>query len=409
MKLKISLTLLIFLLCYASLFAQIENHNYKRKLSPPSNLWHEVVLPEAIFKNINTNFSDLRIIGFNSSNDTIEVPYIITNSSKEIVYKEISFQLINASKNNNDYFWTFETPIDNIINEINLSFKNKNFDWNVQLEGSQNQNDWFTILDKYRILSIHNNQIDFNYTKIKFPKSNYKYYRVKVKSDNIPDLNKATLSLQIVEKELMHNCSVKRMKQVNTKNTTEIDVELTNVYPISKINIAIADSLDFYRPIIIKQLKDSVKTEKGWIYNYSTLTNSIINSIETSEFHFNPTFANKFKIIIYNNDNSPLTIDAVIAKGFIYQLTARFNDLSSDYFLYYGNTSSTTPSYDIVNFKDKIPTGITQLKLSEEEKIIHEKEQVNQPLFSNNGWLWVVLILLILFLSWASFKMLKSK
>lgn len=409
MKLKISLTLLIFLLCFSGLYAQIENHSYKRKLSPPSNLWHEVVLPEAIFKSINTNFSDLRIIGFNSSNDTIEVPYIITNSSKEIVYKKIPFQLINASKNNNGYFWTFETPIDKIINEINLSFKNKNFDWSVQLEGSQNQNDWFTILDKYRILSIHNNQIDFNYTKIKFPKSNYKYYRVKIKSDNIPDLNKATLSLQIVEKELIHNCSVKRMKPVNTKNTTEIDVELTNVYPISKISIAIADSLDFYRPIIIKQLKDSVKTEKGWIYNYTTLTSSIINSTEASEFHFNPTFLNKLKIIIYNNNNAPLTIDTVTTKGFVYKLVARFSDLSSDYFLYYGNTSSTAPSYDIVNFKDKIPTGITQLKLSEEEKIIHEKEQVKQPIFSNDGWLWGILILLILFLSWASLKMLKSK
>lgn len=409
MKLKISLTLLIFLLCFSGLYAQIENHSYKRKLSPPSNLWHEVVLPEAIFKSINTNFSDLRIIGFNSSNDTIEVPYIITNSSKEIVYKKIPFQLINASKNNNGYFWTFETPIDKIINEINLSFENKNFDWNIHLEGSNNQNEWFTIHEKYRILSIHNNEIDFNYTNVKFPKSNYNYYRISVNSNEVPILKKATLSLQTIEKIAMHHCVIKKMAQKNNNTTTEIDIELHNKYPINKLSLTVADTLDFYRPIIIKQLKDSVKTEKGWIYNYTTLTSSIINSTEASEFHFNPTFLNKLKIIIYNNNNAPLTIDTITTKGFVYKLVARFSDLSSQYFLYYGNTSSTAPSYDIVNFKDKIPTGITQLKLSEEEKIIHEKEQEAQPLFYNNIWLWSIIIVLILFLSWASLKMLKSK
>lgn len=406
---KISLILLIFLLFYASLFAQIENHNYKRKLSPPSNLWHEVVLPEAIFNNINTDLSDLRIIGFNASNDTIEAPYVISIPSNESTYKEVAFELINSSKNNNGYFWTFKTPINKIINEINLSFENKNFDWNIHLEGSNNQNEWFTIYEKYRILSIHNNEIDFNYTNVKFPESNYNYYRISVKSNEVPVLKKATLSLQTIEKITLHQCVIKKMAQKDNNTTTEIDIELHNKYPINKLSLTVADTLDYYRPIIIKQLKDSVKTEKGWIYNYTTLTSSIIKSTEASEFHFNSTFLNKLKIIIYNNNNAPLIIDTVTTKGFVYKLVARFSDLSSDYFLYYGNTSSTTPSYDIVNFKDKIPTDLTKLKLFEEEKIIHEKEQGKQPLFSNNGWLWGVIIILILFLSWASLKMLKSK
>lgn len=409
MKPKVSLTFLIFLLCFSGLYAQIENHNYKRKLSPPSNLWHEVVLPEAIFSSINTNFSDLRIIGFNATNDTSEVPFIVSIPSNEYTYKEISFKLINTSNNQNGYFWTFETPIDKIINEINLSFENKNFDWNIHLEGSNNQNEWFTIYKKYRVLSIHNNEIDFNYTNIKFPKSNYNYYRISIKSNEVPVLKKATLSLQTIEKIALHQCAIKKMAQKNNNTTTEIDIELHNKYPINKLSLTVADTLDYYRPIIIKQLKDSVQTEKGWIYNYITLTSSIMSSTEANEFHFNPISLNKLKIIIYNNNNAPLTIDTVTTKGFVYKLIARFSDLSSDYFLYYGNTSSSAPSYDIVNFKDKIPTDLTELKLSEEEKIIHEKEQVKQPLFSNDGWLWGILILLILFLSWASLKMLKSK
>jgi|10_taG_2_1085330.scaffolds.fasta_scaffold06155_3 hypothetical protein len=409
MKLKISLTFLIYFLCYFGLYAQIENHNYKRKLSPPSNLWHQVVLPEAIFSSINTNFSDLRIIGFNATNDTSEVAFIVSIPSNEYTYKEISFKLINASNNKNGYFWTFKTPIDKIINEINLSFENKNFDWNIHLEGSNNQNEWFTIHEKYRVLSIHNNEIDFNYTNIKFPKSNYNYYRISVNSNEVPVLKKATLSLQTIEKIALHQCAIKKMAQKNNNTTTEIDIELHNKYPINELSLTVADTLDYYRPIIIKQLKDSVQTEKGWIYNYITLTSSIMSSTEANEFHFNPTSLNKLKIIIYNNNNTPLTIDTVTTKGFVYKLIARFSDLSSEYFLYYGNKSSTTPSYDIINFKDKIPTGITQLKLSEEEKIIHEKEQEAQPLFSNNGWLWSIIIILILFLSWASLKMLKSK
>lgn len=410
MNLKIKpLLFYILFFCYSSLYAQIDHHHYKRKLSSPSTLWHEVVLPEAIFNNINTDFSDLRILGFNSANDTAEVPYILSIPSKTHSTNEVTFNLINVSKNSSGHFWTFETPTDNIINEINLSFKNKNFDWNVQLEGSQNQNDWFTILDKYRILSINNNQIDFNYTTINFPKANYNYYRISIKSNETPVFKKATLSLHSTEKIAMHHCAIKKMTQNNNNTTTEIDVELYNKYPINTLHLAVADTLDFYRPIIIKQLKDSVKTEKGWIYNYTTLTSGIISSEEVNEFYFNSTFLKQLKIIIYNHDNTPLTIDTLATEGFVYTLVARFSDLSSDYFMCYGNTSSTAPSYDIVNFKNKIPTDITQLKLSEEEKITHEKEQEALPLFSNNIWLWSIIIVLILFLSWTSLKMLKSK
>ncbi len=114
------------------------------------------------------------------------------------------------------------------------------------------------------------------------------------------------------------------------------------------------------------------KTEKGWIYNYQTLTRGTLSSIEKNEFKFERSILQKLKISIHNFDNEPLTFDSITVKGYVHQLVARFKEPAA-YFLTYGNKNATKPNYDIKRFVSKIPDSLTLLNLGEEQ-LIDKKE-----------------------------------
>ena len=177
--------------------------------------------------------------------------------------------------------------------------------------------------------------------------------------------------------------------------------------PVSHLKIDVKDSFDYYRPITIKYLTDSIKTEKGWKYNYSTLTSGMLNSMEKNEFKFSSRTVQKLKIFIHNQDNQPLTIDSILVKGYLHELIARFTEQAT-YFMTYGNKTAARPHYDIDRFTDKVPVTLTALELGNELTIEKDETPLTEPLFKNKTWLWTIMSLIILLLGWFSVKMIRK-
>ncbi|KAG1654373.1 Beta-galactosidase [Nymphon striatum] len=211
-----------------------------------------------------------------------------------------------------------EVTTEEAINRIHLDFENKNFDWKVVLEGSQNQNEWFTILDDYRVLSIQNEHTDYRFSNLEFPDAKYRFYRVLVKTQEKPELKSAKISVT---------------RKLITTETSELKLYI-----------------------------DSVETEKGWRYSYSEIYYGTLNRIEKNEFTFPTTLAQKFRVSIQNNDNQPLTIAGVSAKGYVHELHARFSKPAT-YYLAYGKANDRKPQYDIAKAGVKIPKEISSLTL----------------------------------------------
>jgi hypothetical protein len=175
----------------------------------------------------------------------------------------------------------------------------------------------------------------------------------------------------------------------------------------SRIRIVVSDKIDYYRPLSIKYLSDSIKTEQGWKYIYSTLTSGTLNSIEKNEFEFNSTTVQKLKIFIQNQDNQSLTIDTIEVKGYVHELVARFADKAT-YFLAYGNTNAELPQYDIDRFTENIPVSLTSLEPGNEMIIERDDVPVTDPLFKNKKWLWAIIVVIILLLGWFSVRMMRK-
>lgn len=407
MKSRIKLCVCLFFVCSFS-YGQMDEYAYKREIKGVSEQWHKIVLPTEIFGKTTQKLADIRIFGI-TENDTIEAPFRLRVASEKISSKKIEFNKLNTSHIGEDYFFTFEIPAEEPINQIKLDFAQENFDWQISLEGSQDLNEWFHILEVYRILSIKNDLTDFQFTTLTFPNSKYRYFRVGIHSKEKPELNSASISQEEIKEGKFKKYVVKKFNTKDNPQTkqTEIEVELKMPVRASHVKIGILDTFDYYRPITIQYLTDSIKTEQGWKYNYSTLTSGTLNSIEENEFEFNSTTVKKLKIFIGNQDNKALKIKNVVVKGYVHELTTRFTDKAT-YFLVYGNKSATKPSYDIERFADNIPETLTSLTLGNEQKIPKKDNPKPSPLFENKAWLWAIMGAIILLLGWFSVKMMRK-
>jgi hypothetical protein len=405
-------TLLLYVLLFvcSCSFGQINQYVYKRELTGINEQWHKVILPDEIFGKVMPDLSDIRIFGITEKKDTIEAPYILQPITEKITWKDVQFKLINQSKNAKGYYFTFAIAADNSINLIKLDFEQHNFDWRLTLEGSQDQQEWFSIIEDYRILSIKNKLTDFKFTDVAFPDSKYRYFRMNINSAGKPELNAVKLSLVDSIDGSFRKYSLRLAETSERKQNKQsiIAVDLKSVVPVCCLKIYVKDTFDYYRPITIEYFTDSIKTQKGWVYNYSSLSSGMLSSIGNNVFTFSSTMLKKLKIIIENRDNKPLQIDSIAAKGNVYSLVCRFTEPAT-YYLAYGNALASRPDYDIDYFADMIPKQLKILQLGEEQLSGEKNVQKTEPLFKNKIWLWTVMALIIVLLGWFSVSMIRKK
>ena len=391
-------------LCLKS-FSQTQDFQYRRTLENVSETWHKIILPEESFDKFNPDFSDIRIFG----NNKTETPYILKTASDRISETAIQFKTINVSNKNADYFYTFELLQAKEINQIKLGFEQENFDWKLDLEASDNQTEWFLIQKDYRILSIKNSQTDYKFTQVDFPDSKYKFYRIKIKASEQPKLIEAKIWEQQKEEGSFKTTTIKTLKKTidAKKKTSVIEVELAHKVPVSSIKINIGTTFDYYRPVAIEILRDSVKIEDKWHYNYDILMQGTLSSLEKKGFSTDNTLAKKLRITIENNNNQPLDIQGVEVKNAIYFLIARFTE-KGNYSLFYGNKKAEKPQYDIENFEENIPKNPSVITVSKEERNPEFKTETKSALFENKIWLWVLMGIIIVALAFYSLKMLRE-
>ncbi|MDR0713563.1 MAG: DUF3999 domain-containing protein [Bacteroidales bacterium] len=399
------------LLCgYAAvLWGQPEGFAFRRSISGIEKQWHRIRLPDDVYSKTNC-LADMRIFGFTPEGDTIEAPYLWKSTEDEVREKEMEYSMINKVHNEYGYYFTFALPSSELINRIVPKFKQQNFDWTVSLEGSEDQREWFVVVEDYRILSISNHLTDYRFTSIVFPDARYRYWRLRVDTrKEAPELTGVSIAFSETVKGDNRAYPVKiiRNRLHREKQTTELLLELPGQMMVNEVRINIDASVDYYRPVVVNALSDSVQTPQGWKNEISRLASGVVSSLEKNVFRFSGTPADKIQVVIRNGDNPPLTVGSVEVSGNVPDMVARF-DRKADYFLYYGKPGVRVPEYDVEWFADKILPQPESLSLGDENCIAadSENEAGSSPLFDNKLWMWAVMALIIAVLGWFSLKML---
>ena len=389
-----------------------EGYSYKRKIELQKDTlnWNSVELPDEMYDKIKSDLSDIRIFGL-KDNDTIEVPYLV--STEKIVFsKIIHSKIINQSKTNEGYYFTIENLYpDTNISKIQLNFSNENFNWEVNLEGSHNQNEWFTILEDYRVLSIKNPQTNYRFEQLAFGSATYKYYRIFIKTTDKPEIISASLNLDSYNFNSVVSRKIDNLSFKNEKENKSSIIEFSSKtkLPVISLKIEVNDD-DFDRPIRIEYLKDSIKTEKGWIKNYDLLYSGTISTTKKDFLTVDENILVKdFRIIIENRDNAPLSVESVELFSFVHSVYFKTKE-QTDYYLFYGHEKVNKPQYDIEKFRERIINEPKIKATLSDEILIPKKVEIQQkPLFESKLWLWVIMILIIGILGYFSLKMLKKE
>jgi hypothetical protein len=392
-------------------YAQIKNFNYTQELIGIEDQWHKIELPNEIYGNVKSDFSDIRIIGVTEKNDTLEAPYLLRLKNEVPKRVEYIGSIINSSKNEKGHYITLTFSIPEIINQISLKIKQQNFDWRITIEGSQDQKEWFTLAENQRILSINTNETNFSYTKVHFNDAMYKFYRIYFNTQEIPIIDYVSLTKDEITEGNSRDYTVAHFSSIidksNKSSTLLIDMGIP--LSINSVFLNIRDTVDYYRNFNLFYAVDSIKTKDGWELNYLPLTNGTLNSIDKSTINFYPTIAQYFKIEIDNKDNTPLLIDSVKASGYIYELIIRFTEKAT-YYLCYSNEKSTAPEYDIAYFENKIPDKLNLLTLGEINIYSNTPPQstIDESSFFNSIWLWAIMLIIIVTMGWFSIKMMRK-
>lgn len=390
--------------------AQREHYQYSRPLPGIKDQWHTIVLPQEMLAKLQPSFADIRIWGITTKQDTIEAPYILSSSEASVINTSSSFDVINKSHNSNGSYATFVVPDGITLNHIALDFKQQNYDWKVTLEGSNDEKEWFTLVERFRIVSIQNAYTDFRFAQLHFPDSKYRYYRLFIPGVQDAELHAPRLSEQktVAGRFKQYPVSVVEKREEHDTRQTRFTLDLKAYLPINSLKVFVHNKHDYFRPVIIEYVADSFKTEKGWKYNNTELGRGTLNSIDGNELSFGTRVARYLTVIIDNQDNQPLTIDSFAAKGPEYELVARFDEVVP-YYLVYGNKNAAAPSYDITRFTDNIPQKLVRLTPGEEistGQLLPVK--TTTPLFEHKAWLWVIMGVIIVVIGWFSLSMIKK-
>jgi hypothetical protein len=401
--------LIITLLSSSLSYAQLQNYQYKRALQGVTETWHSIELPNDIYGKISKQYADIRIIGITQTGDTIKVPYLFKTDMPKNERTLMPFKRINTAHQSGRYYMTFEMDNLETINRIDIDFLADNFDMRIKLEGSNQQKEWFTLLDDYRILSIKNTQTDYRFTQLIFENAKYKYFRISAANKALIDTRKVGI-YQVKATDILAK-SYQSNFRLDNKNKSRSDVfliDLPHPVPVSQIEIKVNNNNDYYRPVRIEILEDSVKTDKAWHYNYRHVFSGTLTSFEKNIFSFDEVLTNKMMLTINNQDNESLDVRAIIPKAYKHWLLARFPDKPAEYYLLYGNKDARKPQYDLVHFQQKMPQKAVQLSLQDEQIIAQSKTKQASPLFMDERLLWAIMLVIIAVLGWFSLKMLQK-
>ncbi|NUM81289.1 DUF3999 family protein [bacterium] len=401
----------LLILLQSAAFAQMNRYDYKRRLENITEKnWYEVRLDGETLAKMSLSMEDVRIYRLSNS-DTTEVPYVIESMASTLEKNTLPFDVINKSydKQNGWQYCTLRQAQRHTVNRIELKFAEKNFDWKVDVEGSFDQKQWLTVAENQRIVRLTNEFVEYQYTTLDFPPSDYTYFRLTLKASPKPvELEQAVVYKYTKSEGSYYSAPVVDIKtEENRKDRiTSAVILLERKFAVNEIRMNFGVSKDFYRRVKAYYLVGIIKTTNGEIENWAYSGDFIASSIEPVIYNFPTVQTDKLKLEIINRNDQPLKIDSVKVLGNYFYLKSELEP-GADYYLVYGRKDDVSPQYDVVYFKEKIPEKLKNAAVGEEWKM-EKHVELTQPLLMSQGWLWAIMIIVILLIGGYSIHMLKS-
>ncbi len=398
-----------FALLYPGI-SNAQNFKYEAALEPVAEeKFYSIPLKPELLAKLKEDRSDIRV--FDETNKE-EIPYvlhqeqggfnlsyfkeypIIENKSVPKRYTQLIIQ--NKAK----------TAIDNFC----IISKNSDVYKTAKLSGSQDQKTWFVIKDDYFLGSLYSESSVQSELTINFPLSDYPYFKLEI-SDSLNEplyiqktgyyaMRKVESLYDALPKPLITQSDSTHLKQ------SFIRIKFTEPYPIHKFSLVFSGpkfynrSVSFYQVTRMADGTESLENSQ----NFRVFSNA------ENTLHVNELRAKEYLLIIDNQDNKALKLDAFLGYGLKTDLRAPLKP-QTQYSLKFGDPKTNAPVYDLEYFKDSIPAQpkeIAVLEIKSRPETTLEYAPPAQQWFKNKLWIWLSLGLVAILMAYISFKMIKD-
>tara|TARA_B100000809_G_C15139196_1_gene532170 strand:- start:1216 stop:2433 length:1218 start_codon:yes stop_codon:yes gene_type:complete len=390
------------LLFSSNIFSQ--GYQWKSQLEKnDSSGFYKIDLDPSIVSKLNAQFSDIRI----KDEEGLEVPYFMEREPFLVtkrVFKE--YRIVEKIKwINGATVLVVKNEDKDIINNIQLQIKNFDVRKRLEVSGSDDYKNWYTIKENYLFHSANGQQQTSEVKSLNFPYTDYKYYRIIIYDCYSLPINVMKIGYFDTYEEQgkfkkLTNQVVTHFDSLETKQTY-IKVDFSETPYFDKMIIKAKEPTYYYRKakICLKR-----KDKKGRIH-YNVLDYITLNSNSDFTSYFSSFKYKEFYIVIENEDNPPLE-DITIEAYQLNRYLVTHLDAGKEYKLEFKNKMvKSIPNYDINHFKNQIENNIPILSTNELSVIHYNKKKKVNP---STIWMWGVIGLVALLLAYMSYKMINE-
>lgn len=245
------------------------------------------------------------------------------------------------------------------VSSFMLRIKNTDSDKKAFLQGSYDRKAWYSVSEHVQLKGINNPTDTEAFIELKFPLSDYPYYKITIKDSLSSPLNiigVGCLQNESSVTQRLMNIPLKNYKIHENGKYTEINVDFPFKYHLSELVFYISAPLYYQRDIrFLPSHREKILKGSGG--------KPVVVAC--------PQYTDSLIVHINNGDDRPLVVDSVKVYGPKYHLIAHLEE-GLRYFLTYGDKNADFPQYDLsfsMYLSDSIaaiqPTEIQSIPLPE--------------------------------------------
>ncbi len=400
------INLLLFSLIPFCCSAQTDGYKFYSKLdSINTSGFYNIEFTPELSAHVKTDYSDIRII--NSNNKW--VPHLLhapwyEQTSHQAAYDQ-KFSIIENSKVNTGIL--IESG-KNISSNIGLVITNTAAERFCTLSGSDDKENWFVINDSILLNPASSENETENIFRINFPPTSYRFYKVVIHNNYKDPFNiKGVVEYSSTEirdplRKLNDNPAV-LLQQKDSGKISYIKITQQQPYQFDNISLQLSGVKYYKRKIdlFIPYTDNHAFSNPGQLLQSFSVSNN-----STLKYTVPLSKASVLYVLIYNEDNLPLTVKEVKTACSNHYITA-YLDSGNNYSLIIDNEDAVLANYDLSKLNSKLPDSIPYLQFG---KITPQAENILPvtPEKKNNWLLWSAIAAALLILLFFTYKMLKE-
>ena len=382
---------IVMLLAMNGLLAQ---HKTTAKIETvKENGLHKIVVPAEIRSFSKEELGDFRILDAKG----MEVPYYIlqgnteTNSSSFSECKILSKTTIPKSKS----ILIFENP-KTTIDAIVLSITNSDVTKSYSISGSNDQNEWFGLVNNMLLTDLKDKETTNVYKTIPLPLTSYRYLKIEWNDKKTLPINVLKIGFfnNNVNKPKREEILAKNIKilQIPAEKKTRIHIHFNGPQIVNQISIKITSPNLFQRNAKMYVHKKKPINQKSAPFPEEIFAFEL-SSNTNNTFSIPQLFEKECFIEIENQDNPPLTWSKI---QFFQNQIAVIADLKANekYTITTGNPKLHSPEYDLENFKKNTNSNLPDAKIYDIKQLNSKKTRPQNQSFWQKSWfMWLCISL----------------